>query len=145
MGLVPIGASIAVVPEAVVDHSHAEHSAYVQAHGVREVGTVLMVTNTVVDSGSGAQVAQVVVWLQAPVDGQDVTMAHVPTPVYSPDGSTVTVLVDPADPGYAEYPGMRYSGPRAWLIQAIAGLFMAAFGILYLIFFLPRVLPRRRE
>jgi hypothetical protein len=146
MVVIPFVASVRAFLLVVPSHAQGERSAYVQAHGVRQAGTVLNVTNTVVDNDNGTTVAQVVVRLRVPVGGQDVTTASVPSEVTTPDGGTVTVLVDPQDPGYAEYPGMPYSAPNDWLILAIAGPALGAVGIgfLYLIW-VPKTLCSQRE
>ncbi len=79
-------------------------SGYTQAHGLPRSGTVTSVTNR---DGRDPS-ADVGVRLEEPVNGQAVTTAHLPSLTPMKPGTAVAVLVDPKDPGYAEFPGRRY-------------------------------------
>ena len=78
-------------------------SNYTQHHGILDSGTVSNVSNTRSDHGSWS--ATVRITLDRPVDGATSTTLTVGNEVNSPDGTSVTVLVDPQDPAHAEYPG----------------------------------------
>jgi len=111
-----IGAVFIIVSVAL--RSSAARSSFVQAHGVRREAVILNVDNIVHTStsttGSGSAkhtvtsttyTADVLVRLADPVDGQARTTVHVPRYETDGPGGTLTVLVDPDDPGYAELPG----------------------------------------
>ncbi|HEX3956480.1 MAG TPA: hypothetical protein VHZ03_07585 [Trebonia sp.] len=78
-------------------------SNYTQHHGILDSGTISNVSNTRSDHGSWS--AAVRITLDRPVDGATSTTLTVGNEVNSPDGTSVTVLVDPRDPAHAEYPG----------------------------------------
>jgi len=95
--------------------SSAALSSFVQAHGVQRQAVILNVDNIVHTStstnGSGHTTtsttysALVLVRLAHPVGGQTQTTVHVPRYETAGTGDTLTVLVDPDSPGYAELPG----------------------------------------
>jgi hypothetical protein len=78
-------------------------SNYTQHHGILDSGTISNVSNTRSDRGSWSATVQIT--LDRPVDGATATTLSVGNAVNSPDGTPVTVLVDPQDPAHAEYPG----------------------------------------
>jgi hypothetical protein len=78
-------------------------SNYTQHHGILDSGTISNVSNTRSDRGSWSATVQIT--LDRPVDGATSTTLTVGNEVNSPDGTPVTVLVDPQDPAHAEYPG----------------------------------------
>jgi hypothetical protein len=111
----------AVVGLVIGVHAEVAQSSYVQAHGVRDSATVTDVYN---HEGSGRDAtweAQVTVDLQQPVDGATRSVVHVPYKDNSVDGDTITVLVDPRDPGYSELPGSAYGNNTLW-ISSLVGL-----------------------
>ena len=96
----------------------AARSSFVQAHGIRREAVILNVDNIAHTStsttGSGSSrhtvtsityTAEVLASLADPVGGQARTTVHVPRYETDGPGDTLTVLVDPSDPGYAELPG----------------------------------------
>ncbi len=98
--------------------AQAGHSSFVQAHGVRRAAVILSVDNiadtSTTTTGSGSHkhtttstsyTAQVAVRLASPVNGQARSTVHVPHYDSDGPGTSLTVLVDPGDPGYAELPG----------------------------------------
>jgi hypothetical protein len=120
-------------------------SNYTQHHGIPDSGTISNVSNTL-DRGSWS--AAVRITLDRPVDGATSTTLTVRNAVNSPDGTPVTVLVDPQDPAHAEYPGR----PTFPLLTAV--IFLSFTGVLALLFvfavwrlvvirFRNRGLPRR--
>jgi hypothetical protein len=78
-------------------------SNYTQHHGILDSGTISNVSNTETNHGSWSAAVQIT--LDRPVDGVTSTTLTVGNAVNSPDGTPVTVLVDPRDPAHAEYPG----------------------------------------
>src|ERR1700733_14777644 len=78
-------------------------SSYTQHHGILASGTISNVSNSRTDRGSWW--ASVRITLDRPVDGATSTTLTVGNEVNSPDGTAVTVLVDPQDPAHAEYRG----------------------------------------
>ena len=84
----------------------AGHSSSVQSHGIRATGSVVLIASTAIWHGSGTQTAAVTVALHSPASLQAIdTTVHLPSQHDYQYGQTVTVLVDPSDPGYAELPG----------------------------------------
>jgi len=77
-------------------------SSYTQHHGIPDSGIISNVINT---ESKGSWSAAVQITLDRPVDGAVRTTVTVGNAVSSPDGTPVTVLVDPQDPAHAEYPG----------------------------------------
>jgi hypothetical protein len=77
-------------------------SNYTQHHGIPDSGTISNVSNT---RSNASWSAAVQITLDRPVDGATSTTLTVGNAVNSPDGTPVTVLVDPQDPAHAEYPG----------------------------------------
>jgi hypothetical protein len=78
-------------------------SSYTQHHGIVDSGTISNVSNSRTERGSWWATVQIT--LDRPVDGATSTTLTVGNEVNSPDGTSVTVLVDPQDPAHAEYPG----------------------------------------
>lgn len=95
-------------------HVRAEgaRSSYTQAHGASRQASILTVRNIQHQSHSqhgGTHTwytAQMSVSLNEPVGGLSQTTVQVPHSVSYESGQTVTVLVDPREPGYAELPGV---------------------------------------
>ena len=102
-------------------------SNYTQHHGILDSGTISNVSNTRSDRGSWS--ATVRITLDRPVDGATSTTVTVGNAVNSPDGTPVTVLVDPQDPAYAEYPGRP-----AYPLLLVALFFLCPAGVCALLF-----------
>lgn len=114
--------------------SSAALSSYVQEHGVRRTAVIQSVHNIEHTSthsvGSGSSkhqetttsyTAEVLVRLAAPVGGRTQTTVHVPDVESADPGETLTVLVNPKDPGYAELPGAPSTSPILPMIFLIVG------------------------
>jgi hypothetical protein len=101
----------------------ASKSGYTQAHGLPRSGIVTSVTNHEGRDDS----ADVGVRLGEPVNGQAVTTAHVHALTSLRPGATVRVLVDPKDPGYAEFPGQPYTSKSTAQVGAATSLACFAF------------------
>ena len=95
----------------------ASKSAYTQAHGLLRSGVVTSVT----DYETKVPSSDVGVRLGEPVNGQATTTAHVKPITSLKPGAAVRVLVDPQDPGYAEFPGEQYTANSS-ILWAAAGL-----------------------
>jgi hypothetical protein len=98
-------------------------SGYTQAHGLLRSGIVTSVTN---HEGKDPS-ADVGVRLGEPVNGQTATTAHIHPLTSLKPGAAVRVLVDPKDPGYAEFPGHRYTQKSVAQVEAAAFLACFAF------------------
>lgn len=122
--------------------SSAAKSSYVQDHGVRRTAVIQSVNNIEsadthwVGSGSSRHqqtttswTAEVLVRLTAPVDGKTQTTVHVPNRESDGPGTTLTVLVDPRDPGYAELPGSPSTPVILPVIFLIVGSALIVIGI----------------
>jgi hypothetical protein len=122
--------------------SSAARSSFVQAHGVRREAVILNVDNiahtSTTTTGSGSSrhtrtsttyTAEVLVRLADPVGGQARTTVHVPRYETGGPGDTVTVLVDPDDPGYAELPGSPSTPAVLPTIFLAVGAFLAVVSV----------------
>lgn len=129
--LVALGiATIVVVPGAYSAYSAIGQSGRVQDHGIRAAGLVVSVSNTerrYIDVGYTYGL-RTWVWYRARITVElrsDDETTTVYAPMASPlrVGAQVTVLVDPNDPNYAEFPGQPLEHGGGWILVAIlAGL-----------------------
>lgn len=117
-----LGSFGALMFTATVVVGAANKSGYTQAHGLLRSGIVTSVTN---HEGRGAS-SDVGVRLEEPVDGHTVTTAYFSPLTPLKPGAAVRVLVDPNDPGYAEFPGHRFESNS--LAQISAAAFLAGIG-----------------
>ena len=98
LGAIAIGACVGVV----TFHADYERSNYTQASGIPESATVISEN---VGTGKAAE-THVTVRLDAPVGGRDVSVVNIAgSAIYKP-GDRISILVDPRDPSYSEFPGM---------------------------------------
>jgi hypothetical protein len=131
IGVVFIIVSFAIRPQAAL-------SSFVQSHGVRRAAVILNVDNIAhttmtmtspggnqpaVASTQTTYTADVLVSLADPVDGQARTTVHVPGYDKDGPGDTLTVLVDPDNPGYAELPGSPSTAAFEPTLFLILGIF----------------------
>lgn len=111
--------------------SEGARSSYTQAHGASRQAGILTVQNIQHQSHSqhgGTSTwytAELTVSLNQPVRGLSQTTVQVPHAVSYSAGETVTVLVDPAEPGYAELPGVPDVTAKDWW-GSIAGAVITA-------------------
>lgn len=131
LAVVAIAASVFLAVNAVQLHSQASRSGYVQAHGLPRSATVGRVQNIRhASKSSTVYTAQIEVTLNTPVAAQTGTTVYVPRSVRYIPGQAITVLVDPAQPAYAELPGQPYILPTQWIWIAVFAVAWA--GIAYL-------------
>lgn len=122
--------------------SSAALSSFVQAHGVRREAVILSVDNiahkSTTTTGSGSSnhtvtsttyTAEVLVSLADPVGGQARTTVNVPRYETNGPGDTLTVLVDPNAPGYAELPGSPSTPAVLPTVFLAVGAFLAVVAI----------------
>lgn len=123
-------------------------SNYTQHHGIPDSGTISNVSNTHSDRGGWSATVQIT--LDRPVDGATSTTLTVGNAVSSPDGTPVTVLVDPQDPAHAEFPGRpTYPLQVPIMFLSFTGVYALVFSFavwrLAVIRFRNRGLPRARS
>ena len=122
--------------------SSAALSSLVQAHGVRREAVILRVDNiahkSTTTTGSGSRnhtvtsttyTAEVLVSLADPVGGQARTTINVPRYETNGPADTLTVLVDPNAPGYAELPGSPSTPAVLQTVYLAVGAFLAVVAI----------------
>jgi hypothetical protein len=98
-------------------HSGAQRSSYTQSHGVTETAVADDVENISSHTSKGgySYTNQIAITVQHPAvgDGSATVYGNGQTSVQS--GDTLTVLVDPKQPSYAEIPGAPYYTTRSWI------------------------------
>jgi hypothetical protein len=94
----------AVVVSVIWAHWVSAQSAYTQAHGVPDRGSVVLVKSF---RGNWLEVR-----LDAPADDSVSCDLHVPSGVSVKPGDRVGVVVDPQVPSYCEIPGDSYGAPQ---------------------------------
>ena len=119
-------------------HALTAKSTYTQSHGVRETAVVL---NDHVNTGR-TTTSDIAVRLSAPVDGHGTTTVNVLGATGYAPGTSLTALVDPQDPGYAELPGRPYSTASQWEAPAVLG-FVDVFSFPFVVIYLRRRLVRQ--
>jgi hypothetical protein len=131
--IVFLGIGIAAACLAVSTHSEVDRSNNTQASGIADTATVRSVANyQSTGRHSTTYYAQVAVTLQAPVSGQASTVVNIPNNVSYTRGQVISILVDPADPGYAELPGSPYvtdSTTAGLVIAAVVSCIIGVSGI----------------
>jgi hypothetical protein len=91
---------------AIAHHSDNDRSAYVQAHGLRRSAVVDRVQNSATtDKGVTTYTATLSVTVTFPASGDRNAVVYDPGRAQVKQGSTITVLLDPQQPAYAELPG----------------------------------------
>jgi len=117
-GLGMVALSTALFVYSVSEHGDGMRSSYTQAHGISRAARVISE-----DVGTGkAPTSAATVQLSEPVNGHDMTTVYIQgAPAYSP-GTTITVVVDPQDPGYAELPNAPYTSSAEWVLPLGIGL-----------------------
>jgi hypothetical protein len=116
--------TIVLITAAFSYHDKASVSQFTQRHGVPRSSTVLSVQNM---SVKGGYISQIHVRLVASVNGQVATTVYVTHKSVVSEGQTLSVLVDPNRPDYAELPGQPYTNAGAWIVALIFAVVCAAF------------------
>jgi hypothetical protein len=134
-GLVLLALLVALIAVLTSGTAQAARSAYTQAHGEREVATVISVQNkSSTSKGVTSWYGYILVRLPQPVGGLAQTTVHVPDKVDDKPGEAVTVLVDPRSPSYAELPGKPLTTRAAVLVFCIVVIvFIIVFGTAFAI------------
>jgi hypothetical protein len=130
--LVFLAVTVFMVVGTIQTYSGAERSSYTQAHGVSETAVADSVQNIASHSSHGGTTYtnQITITVQQPEagDGSATVYGQGMTPVQP--GDTLTVLVDPKQPSYAEIPGQPYHTTSQWiefmLFTIVFGLVTAA-------------------
>jgi hypothetical protein len=98
-------------------HSGAQLSSYTQSHGVTETAVADDVENIASHTSKGgySYTNQITITVQHPAvgDGSATVYGNGQTSVQA--GDTLTVLVDPKQPSYAEMPGAPYDTTASWI------------------------------
>jgi hypothetical protein len=103
-------------------HSDSDRSAFVQAQGVPTSATVVSVWNSGYQSRSwdwNQYEAHLAVRLAVPAGAAGGSTVYYPDSWGLTPGDRVRILVDPADPGYAEIPGRPYITSGPWIFMTI--------------------------
>src|SRR3954465_2019817 len=113
------------IAAAVTAKSDAARSARLQREGIRVVATVSAVDNQRSnhrdnDTSSSSYTSVVTLALQPPLRGHDHTALRFSHYSKLVVGQSVTVLVDPRDPGYAEQPGAGTPASRWKVMTGVA-------------------------
>jgi hypothetical protein len=102
-------------------YSGAQRSSYTQSHGVSETAVADNVQNIASHSSHGGTTytSQITVTIQHPAvgDGSATVYGNGRTSVQP--GDTLTVLVDPKQPSYAEFPGVPYDTTSSWVLALV--------------------------
>lgn len=117
----------ALIVYAVVSYRSVAESSYTQSHGVRETVTVI---NDQVTKGKDSTWSEVAVRLSAPVGGRNTSTVNIGGATSYAPGASITALVDPQDPSYAELPGRPYNTFSSWILWPLLGGFFVL-GSLY--------------
>jgi hypothetical protein len=129
-GIVILGLGIGAIALAIGAHAAASKSSYTQSNGIQDSATVDNVSNYS-SSGRGGTTywASIAATLGRPVDGQWTTVVNIPNNVNYHTGQAISILVDPADPGYSELPGQRYATDSTTAGAAIGSLVGLVIGV----------------
>ena len=129
--LFPVLVSVAVCAfstySAVGNHASWTRTHRVQHHGAQASGRVTDVTTTTHSGRSKSYSSKITVALAAPVLGEATTVVHLSSRTLIRPGQSITVLLDPVSPKYAELPGHATTSSSTW---KIATGFAVLFGAL---------------
>ena len=121
------GGGVAFVVLAVSTYSRAQHSAYVQNHGLHGSASVLSAEDVAHASRSGTHyTCQLTVSLVPPVDGVISTVVYYPARCQLGVGDRTPVLIDPHQLSYAELPGSPNTEAWQWIAAVGAGVLFGA-------------------
>lgn len=140
--LVFVGGTAGFAVGAIVSHSQAERSSYVQHHGIAEQGTVIFTANSTQCYRSCSSNAAIDVSYTTAGGDVRFTTVHYGDVSGLSGGDKVRVLVDPRQASYAELPGSAYVTSRVWIVL---GAFAVLFAALDVSFAVSVVRARRRR
>jgi uncharacterized protein DUF3592 len=125
--LIFTGVTAFLLVSTVQVYSGAERSSYTQAHGVTETAMVDTVQNIANQSrhGNVTYTNQVTLTVRHPKIGDGTATVYGQGMASVQPGNTLTVLVDPKQPSYAEIPGAPYDSTSSWILSL---LFTIVFG-----------------
>ena len=125
--------SVGLIVGTFVTHAEALRSGRVQHHGVARVATVLSVHNTWHSTrGGGYYTAQVSASFVPPDGDRTTTVVHYPGHVTASVGTRYSVLLDPTDPGYAEFPGSAATRSSSWIVMLLFAVFFGLFDVFWI-------------
>ena len=126
-----IAATAGFAVASISSYSQAARSSYTQHHGIPAIATVDSVANDqqCPQGRNCYYTAAVTVTLRAPVGGTRATVAHDRGYANLSRGEQVSVLVDPEQPGYAEFPGSTFELAWPWILFAAAAVFFGGLAI----------------
>jgi hypothetical protein len=136
-----VGVTLIMVFVTLHVHSEAQRSAYTQAHGVSETATADDVqTFTTHNKGNTTYTYQIDVTIAHPTVGDGSATVYGQGITSVQQGDTLTVLVDPRQPSYAEIPGAPYTTTSKWvgsmvvtIVFGIVAVFMSRTAVLMLL------------
>jgi hypothetical protein len=131
-GILVLGFGIVFAVAAFGAHSAASRSSYTQSNGIRDSATVDNVSNYQ-SSRSSTTYAAIAATLGKPVDGQWTTVVNIPNNVSYHTGQAISILVDPADPGYSELPGQRFASDGTTVGAAIVSVMGLLAGVGFIV------------
>lgn len=118
--------TVAGIAGTVANYQQAARSSFTQGHGVSTMGTVLMVANTQHCSRHGCTyTAAITVSLSPPVAGRTLSTVHFAGFSNLVSGDRASVLVDPRQLDYAEFPGAPFKTTLSWVMMLLLAVVMA--------------------
>lgn len=115
-----VTAAIVLTAGALIARADADQSSFVQQHGLPGTAIVQSVDeNPICGRVDCSYAALIEATLDPPVRGVSDTTIHYPGYSDLIAGQTVSVLVDPGQPGYAELPGSLDAHSLLWILLAI--------------------------
>lgn len=140
-----VAASCWVIPAAFGAYDSAAQSRRIQAHGINAHGTVVDVTTEKHDqllqrySRFGGGTVDVpwyrsaaTIRLDTPIQNHQVVVIGSAEASPARAGQAVTVLLDPHQPAYGEFPGKPVQDRGSWIVLAVFAAVLAALDILVL-------------
>lgn len=125
--------ALLLVGAAIQIHSEADRSSLVQHHGIARTASVVSVDNSYHSSrGGGYYTADIGVTFSPPVGSATSTTVRYPGQSSDYAGEQVSILIDPKDARYAEYPGDPDTQSFDWIAATVGAVFFGVFFVLLL-------------
>jgi len=129
--LVGIGITIFCLFTTLSAHADADRSAYTQQHGVSETAVADNVQNIASATKHGTTYTnQITVTVRHPKIGTGSATVYGQGMTSVQQGDTVTVLIDPRQPAYAEIPGAPFTTTSGWVMSLIITIVFGLVSIL---------------